>query len=219
MNYKNLKINEQEISKIELAETEICEICKKYNVYLEGFCDAWDSEYDVSYKRTTTTLVVKSIDFEDRIAKADKAYELQYAYEKQDSLIRFLKKCRKDCPNYLNLEVYKKVFVEPSGWRHDALFVNGLKVKDRDKIKEPIFWWNPNKFWQYDKGFKNDETRAAVSMWIYPDTDEPLFVSYPGNIDCKLYEEYKSKSDVLSHRFLIEMVDELIGLGVLELIK
>jgi hypothetical protein len=218
VNYKNLKINEEELSKIKKAEKEIYEICKKYNVYLRGSCDIWDSEYDYSSTHFTTKFWTESKDFEKRIEESDRAYELQYMYKKQDSLNRFLEKYKKEYPDHLNLEVYKEEFTEPSGWKHDALFVRGLRVKDWNKIKIPTFGWNPNKFWQYQKQFKNDEIRASLSMSIYPKIVTPTFFSIQGNINCKLYEECKNKTDILSHAFLIQMIDELLILGALELI-
>jgi hypothetical protein len=218
MNYKNLKINEKELSKIKMAEEEIKAICEKYNVYLQGSYEIADSEYGCSCTYHTRDFSINSKDYENRVTESDISYELQFMYKKQESLRRFLEKHKREYPNHLNLTVYKKEFVEPSGWKHDTLFVEGLRVKDWDKVKEPLFWWNPNKFWQYNKRFKNDEIRADVSMSIYPKIETPTFYSHQGNINCELYEKYENKTDVLSHSFLIQMVDELLVLGILEIV-
>jgi len=218
MNYKNLKINEKELSKIKMAEEEIKNICDKYNVYIQGSCDTYDSEYDTPYTLFTKEFSVESKDYEDRVSESDKAYELQHMYKQQESLRRFLEKHKAQYPNHLNLSVFKKSFTEPKGWTRDSLFIKGLKVRDWEQIKEPLFWLNPNGHWQYGKSFKNNEIRADVSMWIYPKIDTPTLYSHQGNINCKLYEGYKDKTDALSHSFLIQMIDELLELGILEIV-
>ena len=218
MNYKNLKINEKELLKIKMAEEEIKNICDRYNVYLQGSCETYDSEYGTSYTLHTKDFSVESKDYETRILESDKAYELQNMYKRQESLRRFLEKYKTEYPDHLNLTVCKKEFTEPSGWKHNALFINGLKVKDWGKINESFFSWNPNKFWYYGKHFKNDEIRADVSVWIYPKIETPILYTHQGNINGKLYKSCKDKTDVISHSFLIQIVDELINIGALEIV-
>ena len=219
MNHKNLRINNEELLKIKMAEEEVKNICDKYNVYLQGSCKTYDSEYDTSYTLFTQDFAIKSKDYEARVAESDSAYELQQKYKMQESLRRFLEKYMSEYPNHLDLTVCKKEFIDPSGWKHDALFINGLKVKNWNKINKSLFSWNPNKFWCYSKHFRNDEIRADVSIWIYPKIETPTIYSHQGNINCELYSCYKNKTDVLSHSFLIQMVDELIDAGALELIQ
>ena len=219
MNYKNLKINEKELLKIKMAEEEIKKVCDEYNVYLQGSCETYDSDYDTSYTLYTKDFSIESKDYETRVSESDKAYVLQNMYKRQESLRRFLEKHKMEYPDHLNLNVYEKEFIEPSGWKHNALFINGLKVKDWGKINNSLFSWNPNKFWQYGKHFKDNEVRVDVSIWIYPNIETPLFYSHQGNITGNLYKDCKNKTDVLSQSFLIQIVDELISAGAVEMVQ
>lgn len=218
MNYKNLKINEEELSKIKMAEEEIKNICEKYNVYLQGSCKTYDSDYDTSHTLYTKNFSIESKDYEARVSESDKSYVLQNMYKRQESLRRFLEKHKSEYPNHLNLRVCEKEFIEPSGWKHKASFINGLRVKDWGKINDSLFSWNPNKFWQYGKHFESDEISANVFMWIFPKVETPTFYSHQGNINCELYKACKEKTDVISHSFLIQIVDELINVGALEIV-
>ena len=226
MKHERLTISEKELEDITSAKAEIEQICNKYNVYLSGNALWWDSEYDYEHTITTRNIDVYSSIYDKRQADYEKEQEEQAKTKLKLDTENFLQYNQENYPNHRNIELYEEEWREPNifghkPWTHTSTFVRGLRVKNYTLIlkhKKDLFGWNPNGFWQYIKHIKNDQLRTSVSVYIYENIERPVIYSHPSNLKKGIYSEGSDMSDIQSQAFVIQIIDELIDFGILELI-
>jgi len=224
MQDQTLQMNKSEHNDISAAEQAIAEICQKYSVSLLGTYEVYseDGDWDDPIISHTTDIHVVSDKYDNRVraheqevkyrAKADEARETQ----------RLLVEMVDQYPNVRNLKFVEREWKEPTyfghgPWQTTSTFIDGLVIKNWKIVKKPPFHRNPNGFWQYNKYKIDDRIRASVSLCAYPGTDCVTVFSHPGNIKNGIYTDGSDMSDIQSQAFVVQMVDELIASGALEL--
>jgi len=221
MRKKNVKPNEQELRNIELAKAEIDAICKKYDVYPVGVY--WSSDDYGDWQGITTNIGIRSKAYDDRRDSYLASRKVWRNWKERYGAMRYAEKTMKMYPNHRGLVTYEKEWEEPSGsishktWRHTSLFIRGLRVKDWSLINDRLFSWNPNKFWMYSEHAKYPY--GDVSLCFYPGCDEPTLFMKSGHFSGELYELGCGHIQLIREQSLIiQMVDELIELGIVEIV-
>ena len=224
MRSQPLPINQSELNDIEAAEFAISNICKKYGVSLRGSYSLYsdDCDWDNPIVCDTNDIRVISNKYEFRVHAHEK--DLKERAEAQEKLEtqRFLEAMMEQYPNTRNLKLISREWDMPTyfghgPWRTTSIFIEGLVVKNWKLIKKSPFHWNPNKYWQYTKSKRDDRIRSSVSLSAYPGTDCPVIFSHPGDVKNGIYAAGSDMSDIQSQAFVVQMVDELIASGALEL--
>ena len=224
MRSQPLPIDQSELDDIAAAEQAIAEICQKYNVAVLGTYEVYseDCDWDNPVTRQTNNICVVSDKYEQRMR--DHEQEMKDRAEAKEKLDtqRFLEAMMEQYPNTRNLKLVSREWDMPTyfghgPWRTTSIFVEGLTVKNWKLIKKSPFGFNPNKYWQYTKYKRDDWVRSSVSLCAYPGTDCVTVFSHPGNIKNGIYAEGSDMSDIQSQAFVVQMVDELIASGALEL--
>ena len=224
MQDKSLQMNQSERDDIAAAEQAIAEICKKYGVSLVGdyeeYSDDWGCD-DPIICHTNATHVV-SERYNDRIRARELEIEEREKERIRTNTQRFFNSMLEQHPNARSLKVIEREWKQPTyfghgPWQTTSLFIDGLVVKNWKLIKKSPFGRNPNGFWQYTKYKRDDWVIASVSLCAYPGTDCVTVFSHPGNIKMGIYAEGSNMSDIQSQAFVVQMVDELIASGALEL--
>lgn len=224
MRSQPLPMNESERSDIAAAEKAIAEICQKYNVAVLGTYEVYseDCDWDNPLIRQTNNICVVSDKYEKRMrAHEQEMKDRAEAQEKLDTQ-RFLDAMLEQYPNTRNLKLIEREWDMPTyfghgPWRTTSIFIEGLVVKNWKLVKKSPFGYNPNGFWQYTKHARDDRLRASVSVCAYPGTDIVTIYSHPGTIKNGIYAAGSNMSDIQSQAFVVQMVDELIASGALEL--
>jgi len=219
-----IKPYQSELDDISNAEKEIAEICAKYGISLIGDYELYDDDYNWDDPITCETdkIHVVSSRFNDRVIAYKKEQEERERERILNMTQRFFDSTKELYPNHRNLELTEKEWDMPTyfghgAWHTTSVFVEGLIVKDWSKVKHPLFAKNPNGYWQYNKSLYDDRVQTSVNLSIYPYVDTPTFFSHPGNIKFGVYADGSDMYDTQSQAFVIQIVDELIDVGVLEL--
>lgn len=222
MRHKTVGILESETMDIALAKKEIADICSKYDVSLLGEATYYDSEWD-SYSTTyTADINVVSEKYKRRLGANRAAEAVKEKHRYECATQRLLKRTMEQYPNHLNLDIYEEEWLQPNyfghkPWKTTSIFVSGLRVKDWSLICEPLFFRNANGFWQYRKYRKDNQVCSDVSLRVYPEFERPTLFSHPGVIKHGVYADGSAQNDIQSQAFVVQMVDELIASGALEL--
>jgi hypothetical protein len=224
MRSQPLPINQSELDDISAAEKAIAEICRKYNVAVLGTYEVYseDCDWDNPLTRQTNNICVMSDKYEKRMrAHEQETKDRAEAHEKLDTQ-RLLDAMMEEYPNTRGLKLVEREWDMPTyfghgPWRTTSIFIEGLVVKNWKLIKKSPFHWNPNKYWQYTKSKRDDRIRSSVSLSAYPGTDCPVIFSHPGDVKNGIYAAGSDMSDIQSQAFVVQMVDELIASGALEL--
>ena len=224
MRSQPLLIDQSELNDIEAAEFAISNICKKYGVSLRGSYSLYsdDCDWDNPIVRDTNDIRVVSNKYESRVYAHEQEVKAQAVAEEKRATQQFLEAMMEQYPNTRGLKLFEREWDMPtySGhgpWRTTSVFVEGLSVKNWKLIKKSPFGHNPNGFWQYTKYARDDRLRASVSVCAYPGTNIVTLYSHPGTIKNGIYAAGSDMSDIQSQAFVVQMVDELIASGALEL--
>ena len=224
MDDQMLPMNQSELDDISAAEQAIAEICQKYNVSLIGSYEVYseDCDWDSPMIRYTNNTLVVSDAYENRIRAHEQEMKDRAEAQKKLGTQRFFEAMMEQYPNTRNLKLIEREWDMPTyfghgPWRTTSIFIEGLVVKNWKLIKKSPFGFNPNGFWQYTKHRRDDRLRASVSVCAYPGTDIVTIYSHPGTIKNGIYAAGSNMSDIQSQAFVVQMVDELIASGALEL--
>ena len=224
MGNQMLPINQSELDDISAAEKAIAEICRKYNVAVLGTYEVYseDCDWDDPLIRQTSDISVISTRYENRVRKREKETKANAEAQEKLDTQRFLADMMEQHPNTRELKLIEREWDMPtySGhgpWRTTSIFIEGLSVKKWKLVKKSPFGHNPNGFWQYTKHARDDRLRASVSVCAYPGTDIVTIYSHPGTIKNGIYAAGSDMSDIQSQAFVVQMIDELIVSGALEL--
>lgn len=232
MEYKyGFPMTSDEENDICTAEREIKAICKKYNVSLLGEKELWDSEYDTYYTTYTSDFSVISEKYKTRKKEHEVFMETEGKRKVKESTDALREKLKKESPNHRNLSIREEDWDEPNyfghkPWHTKSLFIDGLNVVKWDLKDVSIFCKNPNGFWQYSKTYRDSDVRVDVSIYIYPEDRlrgvsayfRPKLYSYWSNICGEFYGTDKTRDELLSQSFVVEMVDRLIELGIVRVV-
>ena len=224
MRSQPLPINQSELDDISAAERAIAAICQKYNVSLVGNYKIYseDGDWDNPITSQTSDISVVSTRYEDRVRQHEQDLKANAEAKEKLDTQRFLEAMIEQYPNTRNLKLVSREWDMPTyfghgPWRTTSVFVEGLTVKNWKLIKKAPFGFNPNKYWQYTKAKRDDRIRASVSLSVYPGTDCPVIFSHPGTIKNGIYAAGSNMSDIQSQAFVVQMVNELLASGALEL--
>lgn len=219
-----LFIYQSELDDISAAERAIAEICQKYNVSLAGNYKIYseDGDWDNPITSQTSDISVVSSRYANRVRQHEQDMKSRAEAKEKLDTQRFLEAMMKQYPNTRGLKLVEREWDLPTyfghgPWRTTSIFIEGLSVKNWKLVKKSPFGHNPNGFWQYTKYARDDRLRARVSVCAYPDTDIVTIYSHPGNIKNGIYAAGSNMSDIQSQAFVVQMVDELIASGALEL--
>ena len=215
---------QSELDDISAAERAIAEICQKYNVSLVGNYKIYseDGDWDNPITSQTSDISVVSARYENRVRQHERDLKNRAEAKERLDTQRFLEVMMEQYPNTRGLKLFEREWDMPtySGhgpWKTTSVFIDGLSVKKWKLVKKSPFGHNPNGFWQYTKYARDDRLRASVSVCAYPGTDIVTIYSHPGTIKNGIYAAGSDMSDIQSQAFVVQMVDELIASGALEL--
>ena len=224
MDNQFLPINQSELDDISAAERSLAEICQKCNVSLVGNYKIYseDGDWDNPITSQTSDISVVSSRYENRVRQHEKEMKANAEAKEKLDTQRFLEAMMEQYPNTRELKLFEREWDMPtysghSPWRTTSVFIDGLSVKNWKLIKKSPFGFNPNGFWQYTKHARDDRLRVSVSVCAYPGTDIVTIYSHPGYIGDGIYAAGSDMSDIQSQAFVVQMVDELIASGALEL--
>ena len=224
MRSQPLPINQSELDDISAAERAIVAICQKYNVSLVGNYKIYseDGDWDNPITSQTSDISVVSTRYEDRVRQHEQDLKANAEAKEKLDTQRFFAAMTEQYPNTRGLKLFEREWDMPTyhgrgPWRTTSVFIEGLSVKNWKFIKKAPFGFNPNGFWQYTKHARDDRLRASVSVCAYPGTNIVTIYSHPGTIKNGIYAAGGNMSDIQSQAFVVQMVDELIASGALEL--
>ena len=219
-----LFICQSELDDISAAERAIAEICQKYNVSLVGNYKIYseDGDWDNPITSQTSDISVVSTRYENRVLQHEREMKANAEAKEKLDTQRFFAATMEQYPNTRGLQLVEREWDLPTyfghgPWRTTSVFIEGLSVKNWKLVKRSPFGHNPNGFWQYTKYARDDRLRASVSVCAYPGTDIVTIYSHPGNIKNGIYATGSNMSDIQSQAFVVQMVDELLVSGALEL--
>ena len=224
MRSQPLPINQSELDDISAAERAIAEICQKYNVSLVGNYKIYseDGDWDNPITSQTNDISVVSTRYENRVCQHEQDLKANAEAKEKLDTQRFFEAMMEQYPNTRGLKLFEREWDMPtySGhgpWRTTSVFIDGLSVKNWKLIKKYPFGHNPNGFWQYTKSARDDRLRASVSVCAYPGTNIVTIYSHPGEVKNGIYAAGSDMSDIQSQAFVVQMVNELLASGALEL--
>lgn len=218
----DIQKNKEELAREEACWNEIEEVLKKYNCRLEGTTSHYDFDNDYEYESKTDSITVESLDYDKRVEEANQAAieaEKARALKEKEDLYQDLLK-------YSYLKDLVPFKIGHPELRHT--WFKGLKLNE-EKVKEPLFFWNGNKFWQYTI---NNKVTHGVSLIVGDKSDWSQVKGAP-HFSFFSWEPYKEKDRNYAKWFtyhkhmdirpLIDMygicliIDEMIKQGIIEI--